>query len=103
MILGFLLFGLLVGAVAHLVARDSTTRGWAVSMVCGACGMLAGAFVGGALGLYGYRDPAAFVVALLGAIVTVGVYQVLAARSRRRTLRLALLALTASGVGTAAS
>ncbi len=97
MILGFLFFGWLVGAVAHLVVRAPPTRGWAISMVCGVCGMLAGAFVGGAVGLYGYRDPAAFVVALLGATLTVGVYQVLAARSRRRTLRLTLLALTARG------
>lgn len=97
MIFGFLFFGLLVGAVAHLVGSDSGSRGWVVSMACGASGMLAGAFFGAALGLYGYRDPVAFGVALLGAFVAAGVYQAFAARTRRRTLHLALRALTAVG------
>lgn len=89
-IIGFLVFGLLIGAVGRLlVTRQTPDRGgWAPAMLCGVCGGLLGGFFGGffgdAGGLYRNGDQAAFVLALLGAFLFVGVYLAAAALRRRR-------------------
>jgi len=83
-VIGFVLFGILIGLLANRLA-SSGARG--VSMGVGASGSLLGGFFGRPTGLYGDAEPAGFTMALLGAFVLVAVYHTLA-RRRRNAARL---------------
>ena len=79
----FLLFGLVVGALARFLVPGREPGGWVVSIIIGIGGALLGGYFGRVLGLYREGEPAGFIMSLLGAIVLVVVYQALAMRSRR--------------------
>jgi uncharacterized membrane protein YeaQ/YmgE (transglycosylase-associated protein family) len=82
-IIVFLLFGLVVGAVARFLVPGREPGGWLVSMLLGVGGSIVGAYFGRAMGLYREGEPAGFVASLLGAIVLVVVYQALLSRRSR--------------------
>lgn len=83
-ILWFLLFGLVVGAVARFIVPGREPGGWVVSMAIGVGGAMLGGFFGRVMGLYREGEPTGFVMALLGAVVLVVVYQAFASRRDRR-------------------
>jgi len=76
----FLLFGLVVGALARLIVPGRERGGWVVSMVLGVVGSLAGGVLGRVMGFYREGEPAGFVMSLLGAILVVVAYQAVAGR-----------------------
>ena len=78
----FLIFGLVVGALARLIVPGREAGGWLVSMLLGVAGSFAGGFVGRALGIYREGEPAGFVMSLLGAIVLVVAYHAITRRRR---------------------
>jgi uncharacterized membrane protein YeaQ/YmgE (transglycosylase-associated protein family) len=80
-VVGFVLFGLVIGVVARMLVGGKSPGGWGPSMVSGAVGAMLGGFFGRFAGLYHDREPAGFVMALLGAFALVAVYHV--ARRRR--------------------
>ncbi len=73
-LIAFLIFGLIVGAIARLIVPGTEPGGWAISLLLGVAGSLLGGFVGRALGLYQHGESAGFIVSLLGAIILVGIY-----------------------------
>ena len=77
----FLPFGLLIGALARMLARGRARGGWVVSMLVGAVGALAGGFIGRGLVLYRDEGPEGFVTSLLGALVAVVVHQAIVLRA----------------------
>ena len=77
----FLLFGLVVGALARLIVPGKEPGGWIVSMALGVAGAFAGGLLGRVLGFYQEGEPAGFIMSLVGAIVLVVAYQAI---SRRR-------------------
>jgi len=77
----FLLFGLLVGALARLIVPGREPGGWVVSMIIGVVGSMLGGFLGHVFGLYQEGEPAGFVMSLLGAIVLVAGYHAIAKRA----------------------
>lgn len=79
-ILLFLVFGLLVGAVARFIVPGKEPGGWVVSLVLGVVGSFLGGFLGRALSIYREGEPAGFVMSLLGAIVVVVAYHAIASR-----------------------
>jgi uncharacterized membrane protein YeaQ/YmgE (transglycosylase-associated protein family) len=79
----FLVFGLVVGALARLIVPGREPGGWIVSLLLGVAGSFLGAFIGRAIGLYREGEPAGFVMSLVGAIVLVVAYHAL---TRRRAL-----------------
>ncbi len=81
----FLLFGLVVGALARWIVPGREPGGCIVSMLLGVGGALLGGFFGRAVGLYRPGQPAGFVMSLLGAIVLVAIYHALAVRRRPLT------------------
>jgi uncharacterized membrane protein YeaQ/YmgE (transglycosylase-associated protein family) len=81
----FLLFGLIVGAIARWIVPGRTRGGWIVTMLLGVGGSLLGGFLGRVVGHYRPGQPAGFIVSLLGAIVLVAVYH--AFGRRRQTVR----------------
>ena len=79
----FLVFGLIVGALARLIVPGKEPGGWVVSMAIGVAGAFAGGLLGRALGFYREGESAGFVMSLLGAIVLVIAYQAIAKRRMR--------------------
>jgi uncharacterized membrane protein YeaQ/YmgE (transglycosylase-associated protein family) len=79
-LLFFLLFGLVVGAIARVLVPGREAGGWFTSMVVG----VLGSFVGGFLGRgFGYADgrPAGFLMSLLGAVLLLIAYHLLGRRA----------------------
>lgn len=83
-ILAWILFGLIVGALAKLVMPGRDPGGIIVTMLLGIAGAVLGGFVGRALGFYGEGEPAGFLMAFFGAIVLLVLYRMM---GRRRYTR----------------
>lgn len=80
----FLLFGLVVGALARLIVPGTERGGWAASMILGVIGSLLGAAIGRAIGVYDEtQTTGGFFMSLLGAVIVVAAYHAIA---RRRAL-----------------
>jgi len=72
----FLIFGLIIGALARLIVPGHEPGGWLTSMGIGVIGSYLGGFVGRALGLYpNYQSTGGWVSSLIGAVVVVFIYQ----------------------------
>jgi uncharacterized membrane protein YeaQ/YmgE (transglycosylase-associated protein family) len=79
-ILGWIIFGLIVGALAKLMMPGPDPGGIIVTIVLGIAGALVGGFLGRAVGWYGPNDAAGFIMALIGAIVLLVLYRLLVKR-----------------------
>jgi uncharacterized membrane protein YeaQ/YmgE (transglycosylase-associated protein family) len=79
-ILGWIIFGLIIGALAKLVMPGRDPGGIIVTIVLGIVGALLGGWLGRAIGLYGPDEAAGFVMALIGALILLGLYRLLVAR-----------------------
>ena len=82
--LGWIIFGLIVGVIAKLLMPGRDPGGFVITILLGIAGALLGGFVGRALGLYGPGEAAGFLMSLLGAILLLTLYRVLG--GRRRTI-----------------
>ena len=82
-ILGWILFGLVVGALAKLVMPGRDPGGIIVTMLLGIAGALLGGFIGKSLGWYEEGEAAGFVMSFLGAVLLLVLYRMF---TRRRTL-----------------
>jgi uncharacterized membrane protein YeaQ/YmgE (transglycosylase-associated protein family) len=81
-IVGWVLFGLVVGVVAKLLMPGRDPGGIVVTIVLGIVGAVLGGLFGRAMGMYGPNDPAGFIMSLVGAIVVLLLYR-FAVRHRR--------------------
>ena len=79
-VLGWILFGLIVGAIAKLVMPGRDPGGILVTMALGIAGALLGGFLGRALGWYGPADGAGFLMSLFGAILLLWFYRMMVVR-----------------------
>jgi uncharacterized membrane protein YeaQ/YmgE (transglycosylase-associated protein family) len=79
-VIGWIIFGLIVGAVAKLLMPGRDPGGFIVTMLLGIAGALVGGFLGRAAGWYGPNDPAGFLMSLFGAIVLLLLYRVIVGR-----------------------
>ncbi|MBA2354450.1 MAG: GlsB/YeaQ/YmgE family stress response membrane protein [Acidobacteria bacterium] len=79
-ILGWIIFGLIVGALAKFIMPGKDPGGIIVTILLGIVGAIVGGFLGQALGLYGPNDPVGFLMALLGAIVLLLIYRMAVGR-----------------------
>ena len=79
-ILGWILFGLIVGAVAKLIMPGNDPGGIIVTMLLGIVGAVVGGWLGRALGFYGPNDPAGFLMSLVGAVALLVMYRAFAGR-----------------------
>jgi uncharacterized membrane protein YeaQ/YmgE (transglycosylase-associated protein family) len=74
-VLGWMLFGLIVGIIAKLIMPGRDPGGILVTMLIGIVGAVLGGFIGRAMGLYQPGEPAGFFVATLGAILLLFIYR----------------------------
>jgi uncharacterized membrane protein YeaQ/YmgE (transglycosylase-associated protein family) len=78
-VLGWILFGVIGGAIAKLLMPGRDPGGILVTMALGIAGALLGGFLGRVLGWYGPNDGAGFFMSLLGAILLLWIYRMIAA------------------------
>jgi uncharacterized membrane protein YeaQ/YmgE (transglycosylase-associated protein family) len=84
-ILGWIVLGLVVGALAKLIMPGDDPGGVIVTGLLGVVGALLGGFVGRALfgaGLGDFFDLRTWVLALVGSLIVLGIYRLV---TRRRT------------------
>ena len=79
-LLGWILFGLIVGVLAKLVMPGRDPGGVIVTILLGIVGAVLGGFIGRSLGLYGTDEPAGLVVSTIGAIIVLAIYRAVARR-----------------------
>ena len=82
-ILGWIVFGLVIGALAKLVMPGRDPGGIIVTMLLGIAGAVLGGFVGRAMGFYGEGDSAGFLMSFLGAVLLLALYRMFVGRRRR--------------------
>ena len=74
-ILGWVLFGLIVGALAKLVMPGRDPGGIIITMLLGIAGAVLGGFLGRSLGWYREGESAGFVMSFVGAVVLLALYR----------------------------
>jgi len=84
-IVGWIVFGLIVGVIAKLVMPGRDPGGMIVTVLLGIAGAMVGGFLGRAMGLYGPQDVAGMVMSVVGAIVLLFLYRMVAG-GRTRTV-----------------
>jgi uncharacterized membrane protein YeaQ/YmgE (transglycosylase-associated protein family) len=82
-ILGWIIFGLIVGVIAKLLMPGKDPGGFVVTILLGIAGAMLGGWVGRAMGLYTEGEGAGFFMALLGSILLLALYRL---TLRRRTV-----------------
>jgi uncharacterized membrane protein YeaQ/YmgE (transglycosylase-associated protein family) len=80
-ILGWIVFGLVVGIVAKLLMPGRDPGGFVITIILGVVGALLGGFVGRALGGHREGDPVGFVMAVVGAVILLAIYRMVARRT----------------------
>ena len=81
-VLGWILFGFVVGLIARALMPGHDPLGLIGTTVLGIVGALAGGWVGQAFGWYQPDEGASFLAATVGAILVLGVYNWIARRRR---------------------
>jgi uncharacterized membrane protein YeaQ/YmgE (transglycosylase-associated protein family) len=79
-ILGWILFGLVIGALAKFVMPGRDPGGIIITILIGIAGALVGGWMGQALGFYAPGEPAGFLMALLGSILLLVLYRFVVGR-----------------------
>jgi uncharacterized membrane protein YeaQ/YmgE (transglycosylase-associated protein family) len=81
-ILGWIVFGLVVGIVAKFLMPGRDPGGFIVTALLGIVGALLGGFIGRAAGLYAPGEPAGFFMALVGSVILLVLYRMIAKPGR---------------------
>lgn len=80
-LLGWAIFGLVIGALAKLVMPGKDGGGIIVTSLLGIVGAVVAGYIGQAMGLYTEGQPAGFIMSLLGAIALLFVYRLVTKRT----------------------
>ncbi len=74
-ILGWIIFGLIVGALAKFIMPGKDPGGIIVTMLIGVAGALIAGLLGRALGWYSTGEGAGFIASIVGSIVLLAGYR----------------------------
>ncbi len=77
-----LIVGLIVGAIAKLLMPGRDPGGFIVTMIIGVVGAFLASFIGRAVGWYGEGDGAGWIASILGAMLLLWIYRMVAFRGR---------------------
>ena len=73
--IGWIVFGLIVGIVAKLLMPGRDPGGFVVTILLGIAGAIVGGFIGRLLGFYSPGQGAGFLMSILGAILLLAIYR----------------------------
>ena len=79
-LIGSILSGILIGALAKFVMPGRDPGGLVVTMLLGIAGALLGGFLGRSVGFYSPGQSAGWLMSILGAVVLLALYRMLVAR-----------------------
>lgn len=79
-IISWIVFGLIVGALAKLVMPGDDPGGFIVTILLGIAGAVVGGLLGRMTGLYGPDQAAGYLMSILGAIVLLALYRMMTKR-----------------------
>ncbi len=68
-IIGTIIVGLIVGALARFLLPGEQKMGWILTCLLGIAGSFIAGFVGQSLGWYAVGEPAGWIASVIGAIV----------------------------------
>ena len=74
-ILGWIVFGFIVGVIAKLLMPGRDPGGFIITIAIGIVGALIGGFLGRVLGIYREGDPVGFIMAVIGSIILLWIYR----------------------------
>jgi uncharacterized membrane protein YeaQ/YmgE (transglycosylase-associated protein family) len=80
-ILGWIVFGLIVGVIAKLLMPGRDPGGMIVTILLGIAGAVVAGFLGRVIGLYGPNDAAGYIMSIFGAILLLFLYRKFAVRT----------------------
>ncbi len=80
-LIGTIVVGLIVGAIARLLMPGDQKMGWILTCLLGIGGALGAGYIGQALGMYAVGQPAGWIASVLGALVLLFVVQKLRGRT----------------------
>lgn len=86
-IIGWIILGLIAGAIAKAILPGRQGGGWIITLVLGVVGALLGGFLASAIfgvPMGGFFEIRTWVIAILGSIVVLLIYGLLTRGSRRR-------------------
>jgi len=82
-LLGTLLIGLIIGAVAELLMPSREPGDWRVSVVLGLAGSVLAGFFGRSLGWYQTGDTAGAIASVAGAVILLALWRLVAKGTRK--------------------
>lgn len=80
--LGWIIIGALAGIIAKAIMPGRDPGGCIVTILLGIAGALVAGFIGNAVGWYRPGEGAGFIAAIVGAIIILFVYRLVAGRRR---------------------
>jgi uncharacterized membrane protein YeaQ/YmgE (transglycosylase-associated protein family) len=80
-IIWMLLVGLIVGAIAKLLMPGKDPGGFLITMLVGVAGAVLAGFLGRSVGWYREGEPAGFIASVIGAIVLLALYRMVARKT----------------------
>ena len=85
-IIGYLLLGLIAGAIAKAILPGRAGGGWVVTLVIGVVGALLGDFIGGAIfnvdTMNTFFSLSSWLFAILGAVIVLFIYGLITGRQK---------------------
>jgi uncharacterized membrane protein YeaQ/YmgE (transglycosylase-associated protein family) len=85
-ILGWIILGLIAGAIAKAIMPGRDPGGIIITMLLGVVGAIIGGFVGQAIfgtGLENFFDISTWLLAILGSLIVLGIYRVVTGNRAR--------------------
>ena len=86
-IIGWIILGLIAGAIAKAILPGTQGGGWLITLVLGVVGALLGGFLASAIfgiPMGGFFEIRTWIIAILGSIVVLLIYGLVTRGSRRR-------------------
>jgi uncharacterized membrane protein YeaQ/YmgE (transglycosylase-associated protein family) len=78
--IGAIIIGLLAGAVAKFLTPGKDPGGCLITILLGLAGSFVGTYLGQALGLYRVGEPAGFIGSVIGAVLLLLLYRMIAGK-----------------------
>jgi uncharacterized membrane protein YeaQ/YmgE (transglycosylase-associated protein family) len=79
-LIGWIFFGLIVGAIAKLMMPGRDPGGWGVTMLLGIAGAVTAGWLGRAIGWYGPGEGAGWITSIVGAVLLLWIYRMVLGR-----------------------
>ena len=81
-IIGWIVFGAIVGVVAKLLMPGRDPGGFIITILLGIAGAMLGGFLGQAAGFYTAGEPAGYLMSIVGAMLLLFLYRLTLGRTR---------------------